>query len=113
VGRAQHGGNRRSSTRRSPTRRVVQLAGLALLVLPLTTGCSVEEVLRFGWPVGVTPQAEAMRELWTWSAIAALVVGAVTWGAMFWAIAFHRKRKGDDSVPARRSTTCRSRSPSR
>jgi cytochrome c oxidase subunit II len=98
VGRAQRGGDR-SSTRRGPTRRAVQLAGLALLVVPLTTGCSVEEVLRFGWPVGVTPQAEAMRELWTWSAVAALVVGAITWGAMFWAVAFHRKRKGDDSVP--------------
>lgn len=80
-------------------RRAAQLAGLALLVVPLTTGCSVEEVLRFGWPVGVTPQAEAMRQLWTWSAVAALVVGAITWGAMFWAVAFHRKRKGDDSVP--------------
>jgi cytochrome c oxidase subunit II len=99
VGRAQRGGDRRSSTRRGPTRRAVQLAGLALLVAPLTTGCSVEEVLRFGWPVGVTPQAEEMRLLWTWSAIAALVVGAITWGAMFWAVAFHRKRKGDDSVP--------------
>ena len=98
MGRAQRGGDR-SSTRRGPTRRAVQLAGLALLVAPLTTGCSVEEVLRFGWPVGVTPQAEEMRLLWTWSAIAALVVGFITWGAMFWAIAFHRKRKGDDSVP--------------
>ena len=36
-----------------------------------------------------------MRHLWTWSAIAALVVGAITWGAMFWAVIFHRKRKGD------------------
>jgi cytochrome c oxidase subunit II len=61
----------------------------------------MDEVLRFGWPVGVTPQAEAMRELWTWSALAALVVGAITWGAMFWAIAFHRKRKGDDDTPPR------------
>ena len=99
MGRTQRGEDRRSSTRRGPTRRAVQLAGLALLVAPLTTGCSVEEVLRFGWPVGVTPQAEEMRLLWTWSAIAALVVGAITWGAMFWAVAFHRKRKGDDSVP--------------
>jgi cytochrome c oxidase subunit II len=99
VGRAQRGGDRRSSTRRGPTRRAVQLAGLALLIVPLTTGCSAEEVLRFGWPAGVTPQAEEMRLLWTWSAIAALVVGVITWGAMFWAIAFHRKRKGDGSVP--------------
>jgi cytochrome c oxidase subunit 2 len=99
VGRAQRGGDRSASTRPGPARRVARLAGLALLVVPLTTGCSVEEVLRFGWPVGITPQAESMRLLWTWSAVAALIVGAVTWGAMFWAIAFHRKRKGDDGVP--------------
>jgi cytochrome c oxidase subunit II len=98
VGRAQRGGERRGSKRRA-----VRLAALALLVVPLTSGCSVDEVLRFGWPVGVTPQAEAMRELWTWSAIAALVVGVITWGAMFWAIAFHRKRKGDDDTPPRQT----------
>ena len=83
--------------------RAVKLALLVALVVPFTTGCTVQEVLRFGWPEGVTPQAEAMRELWTWSAIAALVVGAVTWGAMFWAVAFHRKRKGDDDSPPRQT----------
>jgi cytochrome c oxidase subunit 2 len=83
--------------------RAVKLALLVALVVPFTTGCTVQEVLRFGWPQGVTPQAEAMRELWTWSAIAALVVGAVTWGAMFWAVAFHRKRKGDDDSPPRQT----------
>ena len=41
-----------------------------------------------------------MRKLWTWSAIAALVVGVITWGAMFWAMIFHRKRAGDDDVAA-------------
>jgi cytochrome c oxidase subunit II len=81
----------------------VKLAGLAMLVVPLTTGCSVEEVVRFGWPVGITPQAEAMRELWTLAAIAALVVGAITWAAMFWAMAFHRKRKGTDDTPPRQT----------
>jgi cytochrome c oxidase subunit 2 len=81
----------------------VTLALLATLVVPFTTGCTVQDALRFGWPQGITPQAEAMRELWTWSAIAALVVGAVTWGAMFWAVAFHRKRKGDDDTPPRQT----------
>jgi len=80
------------------------LAVLAAVVLPLTSGCSVDEALRFGWPEGITPQAEAMRELWTWSCIAALVVGAVTWGAMFWAMAFHRKRKGEDDNTVPRQT---------
>ncbi len=66
------------------------------MVVPLTAGCSVQDVIRFGWPVGVTPQAEAMRNLWTWAGIAALVVGVITWGAMFWAMIFHRKRKDSD-----------------
>ncbi|WP_240157143.1 cytochrome c oxidase subunit II [Pseudonocardia broussonetiae] len=96
MGRAQHGAHRGRA-------RAVKLALLAALVVPLTTGCTVEDALRFGWPSGVTPQAEAMRELWTWSAIAALVVGAVTWGAMFWAVAFHRKKKGDDDSPPRQT----------
>ena len=49
--------------------------------------------------VGITPQATAMREFWTASAIAALVVGMITWAAMFWAVIFHRKRAGDDIPP--------------
>ena len=112
MGRAQRGADRRGSGR--PVRRAATLVALGALVLPLTTGCSVEEVLRFGWPVGVTPQAEAMREFWTWSAIAALVVGVITWGAMFWAVIFHRKRKAATTRRrGRPSTTCRSRSSSR
>jgi cytochrome c oxidase subunit 2 len=99
VGRAQRGGD----GRRTGFRRAAKLALVAAAIIPLTTGCSVDEVLRFGWPVGITPQAEKMRELWTWSAIAALVVGVITWGAMFWAVAFHRKRKGDDGTPPRQT----------
>jgi cytochrome c oxidase subunit II len=83
--------------------RVAKLAGLAAVVVPLTSGCSVDEVLRFGWPVGITPQAENMRTLWTWSVIAALVVGAITWGVMFWAMIFHRKRAGDTDEPPRQT----------
>ena len=83
--------------------RAVKVAALAALMVPLTTGCSVDEVLRFGWPVGVTPQADHMRTLWTGSVIAALVVGFITWGAMFWAMIFHRKRAGDDDEPPRQT----------
>jgi cytochrome c oxidase subunit 2 len=98
VGRAQRGRDRRGSER-TGFRRAVTLAALGALVLPLTTGCSVEEALRFGWPIGVTPQATAMREFWTAAAIAALIVGVITWGAMFWAVIFHRKKSADDTVP--------------
>ena len=96
MGRAQRGGHRRFG-------RVAKLAVLAAAVVPLTTGCSVDEVLRFGWPVGITPQAENMRTLWTWSAVAALIIGFITWGAMFWAMIFHRKRAGDDDDPPRQT----------
>lgn len=102
MGRTWRGRYRRGSGR-ARGGRVARLAGLGVLVALLTTGCSVEEVLRFGWPEGVTPQATAMRELWTYATIAALVVGAITWGAMAWTVTFHRKRKGDDGTPPRQT----------
>ena len=99
MSRAQRGPGRRGSRG-----RVVRLVALVALVAPFAAGCTVEDALRFGWPVGVTPQAEAMRHLWTWSGIAALVVGVITWGAMFWAMIFHRKRKGTDPGVVPRQT---------
>jgi len=93
VGRAERGRHRTGFG------RAAKLAALAAVIVPLTAGCSMDEALRFGWPQGITPQAEAMRELWTWSVLAALVVGVITWGMMFWAMIFHRKRKDDDTPP--------------
>ncbi|WP_158894942.1 cytochrome c oxidase subunit II [Amycolatopsis anabasis] len=86
------GGNpeRTPAKRSAKVGRVAALAGLVALV---ATGCSGDEVLRFGWPVGVTPQADKMRDLWTWSVIAALAVGVIVWGLIFWSVAFHRKKK--------------------
>jgi len=77
--------------------RLGKVAGLVGLVGVAATGCSAEEVLRFGWPQSVTPQAERMRELWTWSVIAALVVGVIVWGLIFWSVIFHRKKS--DELP--------------
>ena len=79
----------------SRSAKVGKVAALAGLVALLATGCSGDEVLRFGWPVGVTKQSEDMRVLWTWSVIAALVVGVIVWGLIFWSVAFHRKKKTD------------------
>ncbi|NUT52646.1 MAG: cytochrome c oxidase subunit II [Saccharothrix sp.] len=72
--------------------RLAKVGGLVGLVGIGATGCSTDEVLRFGWPVAVTPQAERMRELWTWSVIAALAVGVIVWGLILWSVAFHRKK---------------------
>ncbi|MFP5020360.1 aa3-type cytochrome oxidase subunit II [Pseudonocardia phyllosphaerae] len=85
---------------RSRIARAAKLGLLGVAAVPALSGCSVEEVIRFGWPIGVTPEAAEMRTLWTWSAVAALIVGVITWGAMFWAMILHRKRKDDDgSLP--------------
>ena len=98
MGRSERGGT--TARGRTGYVRAAKLAALGLLAIPLLAGCSVQEVIRFGWPEGITPEATQMRHLWTWSAIAALVVGVITWGAMFWAVVFHRKKKDDDeSVP--------------
>ncbi|HEY0637700.1 MAG TPA: cytochrome c oxidase subunit II [Pseudonocardiaceae bacterium] len=81
-------------TRLARTAKVIGATGLVGLT---ATGCSVDEVLRFGWPTGITPQAERMRELWTWSTVAALVVGVLMWGLMLWPVVFHRKKS--DELP--------------
>ena len=78
--------------------------GLIALILVSSTlllsGCSVadaEKHLRFGWPTGITKQAERMRVLWSWSGVAALALGVIVWGLIFWACIRYRKR--DDRLP--------------
>ncbi|WP_041450906.1 aa3-type cytochrome oxidase subunit II [Hoyosella subflava] len=84
-------------------RRIARRTGLAATLgfaAVLLSGCSIDNaVLRFGWPSGVTPQAEMMRELWTWSVVAALVMGVLVWGLTFWTVAFHRKKKDSPDFP--------------
>ena len=77
--------------------KLVLRAGMLALLVVLLSGCASQEFLRFGWPEGVTDQAERMRELWTGSVIAALVVGVLVWGLIFWSVAFHRAK--DNEIP--------------
>ena len=77
--------------------RLARLAALGLLGVLTLTGCSVpnNEFWRFGWPDGITEEATAMRELWTGSVIAALIVGFGVWGLIGWSVVRHRKRSDD------------------
>jgi cytochrome c oxidase subunit 2 len=73
------------------------LGGVALLVLTSCSTSSLEEKLRFGWPTGVTKQAERMRELWSWSGVVALAIGVLVWGLIFWACGRYRRK--NDAIP--------------
>jgi cytochrome c oxidase subunit 2 len=68
-----------------------------LLVLTSCSRSSLEEKLRFGWPTGITKQGERMRELWTWSGVVALAIGALVWGLIFWACGRYRRK--NDAMP--------------
>ncbi|MGH3796339.1 MAG: aa3-type cytochrome oxidase subunit II [Pseudonocardiaceae bacterium] len=74
---------------------MLKVIGLAGVVAFASTGCSVYDALSFGWPQGITPQAERTRDLWIWATLAALVIGAIVFGLIMWTIAFHRKRSDD------------------
>lgn len=80
---------------RRPLALAITLGALALTL----SGCSWQEVFGLGWPTGITPEAHANRQLWLGSVIAALVVGVIVWGLMFWTAAFHRRKKTDTELP--------------
>ncbi|HEY2166692.1 MAG TPA: cytochrome c oxidase subunit II [Jatrophihabitantaceae bacterium] len=82
--------------------RGVRLALLTGALSLLLTGCTAHDAerdLRFGWPTGVTKQGEEMRVLWTWSGVAALVVGVLVWGLIFWCCIRYRRRTPDAPLP--------------
>jgi cytochrome c oxidase subunit II len=79
--------------------RLARLAALGLLGVLALSGCSMpnNEFWRFGWPDGITDRSDDMRELWTGSVIAALLVGFAVWGLILWSVVRHRKRS--DELP--------------
>ncbi|QNK79609.1 cytochrome c oxidase subunit II [Nakamurella sp. PAMC28650] len=80
------------------TRQLLLVGSLALAGL-LVSGCSADDLPRFGWPTGQTPQALRMQHFWSWTFIAALCIGVGVWGLMFWTFAFHRKKKNSPLYP--------------
>ncbi len=80
-------------------RRTAALTATFAALTVALSGCTWREGLALGWPNGITPEAEANHKLWLGSVIAALVIGVIVWGLMFWTAAFHRKKEGDDELP--------------
>ena len=81
-------------TAKRPRRRANALRVGALAVLLLcVAGCSPNDTFtRMGFPNPVTTQGKVTLSLWQGSWIAGLLVGAVVWGMILWAVIFHRKR---------------------
>jgi cytochrome c oxidase subunit 2 len=77
--------------------RLARLAALGLLGVVTLTGCSMpnNEFWRFGWPEGITDRSQDIRELWTGSVIAALIVGVAVWALILYSVVAHRKRGND------------------
>jgi cytochrome c oxidase subunit 2 len=77
--------------------RLARVGALGLLGVFALAGCETpnNSFWRFGWPEGITKQATDMRQLWTWSCIAALIVGIIVWTLIIWCIVRYRKR-GDE-----------------
>jgi cytochrome c oxidase subunit II len=76
----------------------VRVGLLAAMLLPLA-GCSWNnDFTRMGFPNPITKQGAITLSLWQGSWVAGLLVGAVVWGLILWAVAFHRKR-GDKLPP--------------
>lgn len=78
--------------------RVARLSAVSLLSMLVLGGCSTaqwEDAFGFGWPLGITTQSHMVRELWTWSVVAALVVGVLVWGLIFGASILYRRRDAE------------------
>lgn len=54
--------------------------------------------MRFGWPAGITPESQDLLHLWQWACIAALAMGVLVWGLIFWTITFHRRKGNKDPL---------------
>lgn len=79
-------------------RRGLTLTGIAVLAAVALSGCG-EQVKRGFLPHGVTANSSRVTSLWNGSWIAALVVGAIVWGLIFWCAAAYRRKKDDTGLP--------------
>ncbi len=97
----------RGAARRLRPGRLVGLAVLALVTTAALSACSVTNTVGkafdgFGFPQGgISQQSQRVYSLWIGSVIAALLIGFLVWGLIFWSIIRYRKR-GDEMPPQTR-----------
>ncbi|MEP7368588.1 MAG: cytochrome c oxidase subunit II [Dermatophilaceae bacterium] len=79
-------------------RRGLTVTGLALASALVLSGCS-GAFSRGLLPHGVTDQSHLITSLWTSSWLAALGVGVLVWGLIFWCVIAYRRGKDDVGLP--------------
>ena len=79
-------------------RRGLTVTGLALTCAVALSGCGAS-LSRGLLPHGVTDQSGRITNLWTGSWLAALGVGVLVWGLIFWCVVAYRRTKDEVGLP--------------
>jgi cytochrome c oxidase subunit II len=88
---------RRPGRPRGSRARLLALTGVVLLTL---TACSSDDLPTFAMPErDATNHAPRILSLWQGSWIAALAVGAITWGLILWPVVAHRRKRDATGLP--------------
>ncbi len=94
---------RRDGSPRQPEtgvrRRLVTRSLLAIFVLAMASGCSMNDLPRLAMPKPITMQGKQVLLLWQGGWIAALFVGVIVWGLIIWCMVVYRRRDGDIAPP--------------
>ena len=76
---------------------------MALAACDVQAPEAVENILGFGWPKGITPEAHSMYNFWIWVWVVAWFIGFVMWGLFLTAIfrwsAKRAKKQGKGEFP--------------
>lgn len=95
---------KRSFGRKALLGSVLATGSFALAGCDVTPpGGFIGDFLAFGWPEGVTPEATAMYNFWSWVWVAAWIIGFIMWGLFIYGIfswsAKKAKKAGKDEFP--------------
>lgn len=84
-----------------PKRARATLIGVLVVSALLLSGCSTEDQetwKRVAMPAPRSSEAVDTLHLWQWAWLAAMIVGVIVWGLIFYA-AWHYRRRNDDEIP--------------